>query len=133
MKRQPFSLSKRIRSFRYAWQGICTLLRDEHNSRIHVVIMTAVIAAGALLGISAGEWCAVAICFGMVLMAEAMNSAVEAIADLVMPEQHPLIKKAKDVAAAGVLFTAIASAATGLIIFIPHLALAFRALLALPT
>lgn len=133
MKRQPFSLSKRIKSFRYAFQGICTLLRDEHNSRIHVAIMAAVIAAGALFGISAGEWCAVVICFGMVLMAEAMNSAIEAIADLVMPEPHPLIKKAKDVAAAGVLLTAIASVAVGLIVFLPHIILSFRTLLALPT
>lgn len=121
MKQEAFSFSKRIRSFGYAFQGIKTLIRDEHNSRIHVCFMAAVIIAGVLFGISATEWCLVCICFGMVLMAEAMNSAIEAIADLVMPDRHPIIKKAKDVAAAGVLFTAIAAAATGLIIFIPYL------------
>ncbi|MCM1489787.1 MAG: diacylglycerol kinase family protein [Muribaculum sp.] len=122
MKQQePFSLRKRILSFRYALQGMAILLRDEHNARIHVAVMLAVILTGFLLGITATEWCAVLICFGMVLMAEAMNSAIEAIADLVMPGQHPLIKKAKDVAAAGVLFTAMSAVATGLVIFIPHL------------
>ena len=65
----------------------------------------------------------VALCCGAVLTAEAMNSAVEAIADLVSPEFHPLVKKAKDVAAAGVLMTAIAAAAAGLIIFLPKLIL----------
>lgn len=121
MKREAFSWRKRWRSFGYAFQGMATLLRDEHNSRIHVCMMAAVIIAGILFGITATEWCIVCICFGMVLMAEAMNSAIEAIADLVMPDRHPLIKKAKDVAAAGVLFTAIAAAAAGLIIFIPYL------------
>lgn len=121
MKQEKFSWKKRARSFGYAFQGMATLLRDEHNSRIHACMMAAVIIAGFLFGITATEWCIVCICFGMVLMAEAMNSAIEAIADLVMPDRHPLIKKAKDVAAAGVLFTAIAAAATGLIIFIPYL------------
>ncbi len=121
MKQEAFSLKKRVRSFGYAFQGIATLLRDEHNTRIHMAAMIAVIIAGLIFGISATEWCIVIICFGLVLMAEAMNSAIEAIADLVMPDRHPLIKKAKDVAAAGVLFTAIAAAAAGLIIFIPYL------------
>lgn len=121
MKQERFSLRKRINSFRYAFQGMATLVRDEHNSRIHLAAMLAVIIAGFMFRITPAEWCLVTVCFGMVLMAEAMNSAVEAIADLVMPERHPLIKKAKDVAAAGVLFTAIAAAAVGLIIFIPYI------------
>lgn len=121
MKQEAFSFKKRVKSFGYAFQGIATLIRDEHNSRIHVCVMLAVVIAGMFFGINATEWCVVCICFGLVLMAEAMNSAIEAIADLVMPDRHPLIKKAKDVAAAGVLFTAIAAAAAGLIIFIPYL------------
>lgn len=104
MKREKFSIRKRVRSFGYAIEGIATLLRDEHNSRIHVAVMVLVVAVGMLFGISAAEWTAVVICFGMVLMAEGMNSGIEALADLVMPERHPLVKKAKDVAAAGVLF-----------------------------
>lgn len=120
MKQEAFSFKKRVKSFGYAFQGIATLIRDEHNSRIHVCVMLAVVIAGMFFGINATEWCVVCICFGLVLMAEAMNSAIEAIADLVMPDRHPLIKKAKDVAAAGVLFTAIAAAAAGLIIFIPY-------------
>ncbi len=120
MKQEQFSWSKRLRSFRYAFHGMATLLRDEHNSRIHVAFMIAVTIAGLLFGITSIEWCIVLICFGMVLMAEAMNSAIEAIADLVMPDRHPLIGKAKDVAAAGVLFTAISAAIAGLIIFIPY-------------
>lgn len=121
MKQEQFSISKRLRSFRYAVEGIATLLRDEHNARIHVAVMTAVVIAGFLFGISCAEWCAVVICFGLVLMAEAMNSSVEAIADLVMPDPHPLVRKAKDVAAAGVLMAAIASVVVGFVVFAPRL------------
>lgn len=121
MKQEPFSPAKRIRSFKYAFQGISALMREEHNFRIHLVLLAAVVIAGFSFRISAGEWCLCLLCFGMVLMAEAMNSAIEALSDLVMPDPHPLIKKAKDVAAAGVLLTAIAAAAVGLIIFLPYI------------
>ena len=121
MKKEKFSIKKRMRSFGYAFDGIATLLRDEHNSRIHLFAMGCVVVLGLLLSISPTEWCIVALCCGGVLMAEAMNSAVEALADLVSPDFHPLIKKAKDVGAAGVLMMATAAAAAGLIIFVPKL------------
>ena len=121
MKQERFSLRKRARSFAYAFAGIRTLLRDEHNSRIHALAMACVIIAGFLLGISAMEWCVVALSCGADLKAEAMNSAVEALADLVSPDFHPLVKKAKDVAAAGVLMMAIAAAISGTIIFLPKI------------
>ena len=112
-----------MRSFVYAFAGIRTLLCDEHNSRIHAFAVVCVVAAGFIFDISATEWCVVALCCGGVLMGEAMNSAVEALADLVSPEFHPLVKKAKDVGAAGVLMMAIAAAIAGLIIFLPKLIL----------
>ncbi len=121
MKNEKFSIRKRVRSFGYAFQGIVTLLRDEHNSRIHIVAMACVVVLGFALGISPEQWCVVALCCGGVLMAEAMNSAIEALVDLVSPEFHPLVKKAKDVAAAGVLMMAMAAAAAGLIIFLPKI------------
>lgn len=121
MKNEKFSIRKRLRSFGYAFNGIASLLRDEHNSRIHVVAMACVVFFGFALGISREQWCVVALCCGGVLMAEAMNSAIEALADLVSPEFHPLVKKAKDVAAAGVLMMAIAAATAGLIIFLPKI------------
>lgn len=126
MKREKFSIRKRVTSFGYAFEGIGTLLRDEHNSRVHVAVMALVVVAGMAFGISVLEWTAVIVCFGMVLMAEAMNSGIEALADLVMPDRHPLVKKAKDVAAAGVLFTAVASVAVGLIVFLPYVIKLFK-------
>ena len=58
---------------------------------------------------------------GCVWMAEALNTAVEYVADACHPEQHPLIKRAKDVAAAAVLLVAITALLVGVIIFTPYI------------
>lgn len=119
--KEKFSWRKRGESFRYAWSGIGKLLREEHNARIHLGVTVAVLVAGFLFGLAAWEWTAIVICIGMVFAGEAFNSAVEAVCDRFGAERHPLIGKAKDVAAAGVLFLAAAAATVGLIIFLPRL------------
>lgn len=117
----PFSWRKRARSFRYAIAGLSTLVREEHNARIHVVAAILAIAAGFWLHISPLEWCAIVISICAVISAEAANSAVEAITDLASPERHPLAGKAKDCAAAAVLVMALSALIVGLIIFLPKI------------
>lgn len=121
MNTEKFSWRKRIKSFRYAFRGLGTLLESEHNARIHLVAAVGVVAAGCFFGLSAGEWIAVSLAIGAVFAAEAFNSAVEALADLVSPDYHPLIKRAKDLSAGAVLCMALAAAAVGLIVFLPKL------------
>ena len=77
------------------------------------------VIAGVLLGLSRMEWVAVVIVIGAVLAAEAVNSALEAIADFVSPEYSEAIKRIKDLAAGAVLLMAIAAAIVGGIIFFP--------------
>ena len=120
-KRAKFSWRARARSFIYAGRGVRVLLTEEHNARIHMVAAVVAILLGLLLGISAGEWVAICICIGAVLMAEAFNTAIEAVCDLVSRERHPLIARAKDVAAGGVLVMAVAALITGIIIFLPKI------------
>lgn len=114
---EPFSWRKRALSFRYALKGMGRLFADEHNSRIHIFFALLAVALGLWLGIERWEWVAVVMCIGAVLAAEAFNSAVEALADRFGAERHPLLGKAKDVAAAGVLFLALASVVVGVIVF----------------
>ncbi len=121
MKENKFSLRKRANSFRYAWQGIVALVRDEHNARIHLVAAIAASALGFIVKLTPLEWIAIIACIGIVIATEAMNSAVEAVCDKVSPEKHELIKKAKDCGAAAVLIVSITAAIIGSIIFIPHL------------
>ena len=120
-KNDKFSWAARGRSFRYAAKGIAGLFREEHNARIHAVAAVVAVGLGCWLDLSAGEWCAVVMCIGAVIAAEALNSAVEALADRITTDRDPLIGKAKDFAAAAVLITAIAAAVVGCIIFLPKL------------
>lgn len=118
MNKEDWKLSKRLRSFGYAFAGIRQLF-SQPNACIHAVVMVMVVAAGFWLNISLTEWCVVALCIGGVLMAEAFNTAVEALADKVSPGYDPLIKRAKDVAAGAVLIFVFAAVAVGLMIFLP--------------
>ncbi|WP_343603873.1 diacylglycerol kinase family protein [Fluviicola sp.] len=114
-----FSVKDRIKSFTYAIQGLKTLFREEHNARIHLLAALLVVASGFLLNISGNEWIALIIVMGLVFICEAFNTALEALCDYVQPEKHPQIKKVKDLAAAGVLISAISALITGIIIFGP--------------
>jgi diacylglycerol kinase len=120
-KRNKKSRSGLTGSFRNAFSGIAILLRLERNARIHLVILVMVIIAGILLKISPAHWIAVSLAAGLVIAAESFNTAIEALCDAVKPEFDPGIRKAKDLAAAGVLISAIASVVTGLIVFVPAL------------
>lgn len=112
---------KRLLSFVYAFQGLRELLKSQPNATLHLVAASLAVGAGFYLGISRLEWMAVAGCIAAVLAAEAFNTALEYLTDLVSPGHHPLAGKAKDVAAAGVLLTALGAAVVGLLIFLPKL------------
>ena len=119
--RKPFALKARLGSFRYAFAGIRTLLITQHNARIHALATVLVCGVGALLALSLTEWCFLVLAITAVWVAEALNSALEFLADALHPEQHPKIKQAKDVAAAAVLAASLGAAIIGLLVFAPHL------------
>ena len=121
MKQQKFSFKKRLESFGHAFNGIGVMLKEEHNSRIHLLAAFLVIIAGFYFDISTTEWFAIVISIGIVFTAEAFNSSLENVADFISPEKHEQIKKVKDLAAAGVLMSALAALAIGLIIFLPKI------------
>lgn len=116
-----FSWRARGRSFKFAFRGIGILFRDEHNARIHGCVAVAVVIAGFLFGISVSEWGVVCLAIGLVLALEAVNSAIEALADHVSPEFAPLIGRAKDLGAAAVLLGVFGAVGAGLWIFLPKL------------
>ncbi len=117
--KKRFSLRARLKSFRYAFRGISTLITYEHNARIHLFILVFVIILGILLRIRESGWMAILFVSGLVFVSECFNTAVEYLSDLISDERNEKIKRAKDVAAAGVLISAIISVITGLIIFLP--------------
>lgn len=115
-KKPPF-----YRTFGYALEGIAAGIRKERNMRIHTAAMILVVFAGTVLGMTAMEWCICLILFGLVLSLELVNTAIEAVVDLVTEERKPLAKLAKDTAAGAVLVSAFMAAVIGCIIFIPKI------------
>ncbi len=111
----------RVRAFWYALRGIGWLLRQEVHARIHLTATLAVLLVGGWLGIPARDWVPLFLAMGLVWMAEALNSALEAALDVVHPEHHPGIARAKDMAAGGVLLAVFAAVLVGLWILGPPL------------
>jgi diacylglycerol kinase (ATP) len=117
----PFSVRAKLLAFRYAWQGIDYMLRTQVNAWIQIGIAAIVLAVGLAFGLSAVEWCVVVLAMAAVWIAEALNTALEAVVDLASPDRHPLAGRAKDVAAGSVLVAVAAAAMVGLLIFGPRL------------
>ena len=120
-KSTRFSGTARLRSFVYAGRGVRTMLLSQHNAWIHAAVTLVVIATAAALGVSRSEWCALVLAIVSVWTAESLNTAFEFLCDVASPECHPLVEKAKDVAAGAVLTSAVGAAVTGVLIFVPYL------------
>lgn len=120
MSTQRFSIRRLLESFRYAARGL-TVLSGQTNARIHGASLIAVIAAGAALEVSRMDWMALVFAIGLVFTAEALNTGLELLADAAVPERHPLVAKAKDVAAGAVLLAATTAVAIAALVFGPKL------------
>jgi diacylglycerol kinase len=105
-----------------ALHGIARMLRGEPNARIHAAATLAVLALATWLGLGRLEWALLVLAIGAVWAAEALNSAFEALCDAVRPEPDPRVARAKDLAAAGVLLSALAAATLGALVLGPPLA-----------
>ena len=112
---------KRLAAFGYAFSGWKYLIKTQPNTWLYIIITAGVIIAGFWLQINLTEWAVLVLTFGLVWGMEMMNTAVEALVDMITDEIHPQAKIAKDVAAGTVFFCAIMAVLIGLIIFGPPL------------
>ncbi|MFO0948575.1 MAG: diacylglycerol kinase family protein [Planctomycetota bacterium] len=118
----PPLLRKFVRGFYFAFAGVGHVWREQLNIKVHFGATILVIALGLFLSVDRRDWIALVICIGMVWTAEALNTALELIADVASPEFHPLVGKAKDIGAGAVLLSAITAAVVALLVYVPHLA-----------
>ena len=121
MRKKNPGIRSRLYSFKYAFDGLISLLKNEPNSRIHLVMAILVIVLGFILPLSISEWLIIIMVTGLVFITELINSSIEQAADIIEPEQDPKVKMIKDYAAAAVLVSAIVAVITGGLIFIPKL------------
>ncbi|MEG6520781.1 diacylglycerol kinase [Desulfotomaculum sp. 1211_IL3151] len=114
-----------LKNFGYALAGIGHAIKTQRNMKVHLVATILVVTVGLFLRISKQEW--VDICFAifLVLAAECINTAIEAVVNLTSPQKHPLAKIAKDCAAGAVLLLALNSVVVAYLILWPKLSYCF--------
>lgn len=110
-----------IESFNYAVSGIIYTLKTERNMRVHFIITTIVIILSLFFDFTKLELLMLFFSIALVLIAEMINTAIEKTVDLITEEFHPLARLAKDIAAGGVLISALNSLVVGYLLFFDRL------------
>lgn len=111
--------TKLIFSFKYAFEGIITTIKEERNMFIHFLIAIIVVITGVYVRLSLNEWLICLLLFALVFSLELINTAIENTVDLVTTKKNKKAKLAKDAAAGAVLIAAIFASIIGIIIFLP--------------
>jgi diacylglycerol kinase (ATP) len=110
-----------LQSFNWAFEGVIHVLRTERNMRIHFGLATAVLILAFSYGVTKLELMALLIAISFVLIAEMVNTAIEATIDLATTSFDPLAKMAKDIAAGAVLIAAVNAIVIGYLVFADRL------------
>lgn len=119
-------MNKFLRGFGYAFKGLAYALKTQLNFRVHLICALIVIGLGYGLNISSAEWLWIILAIGLVLTAEAFNTALELLVDFVSPEYNKKAGHIKDMCAAAVLVTAVTALVIGMVIFLPKLVALFH-------
>ncbi len=120
-QKSSFSIVSRLKSANHAWRGIGILVKTSHNTWVEVFFGILALYLGYILDISSMEWVVLVLAIGLVIVAEAFNTAIEVDIDLTSPEYHPYARDTKDVAAGAVLLMVMVATVIALIIFVPKI------------
>ncbi len=120
-EQEAFSLVKRAKNLTHALRGLRVLIQTTPNVWVHFGSALLAIIFGFLFSISSTEWLFLVLSIGLVIGAEAFNSAIEVDIDLTSPEYHPFARDTKDLAAGAVLIMGITTWIIGAIIFFPKI------------
>ena len=110
-----------FKSFKYSIEGLKYAYKYEQSMLIHVIATICVLLANIFFQVSGIEWLITLLAIGMVLSAELINSAIEAVVDLVTLEEHPLAKIAKDCSSAATFVLACMAALIGIVVYVPYI------------
>ena len=109
----------RIKSFVPAFKGLFWLFKNEANAQVHIIATIVVISAGYYFKIETKDWLILCFAIGLVITAEALNTAIEKLVDLLHPQNHQQAGLVKDLAAAGVLIASIVAVVIAALVFVP--------------
>jgi diacylglycerol kinase len=121
MKRSSFKIRDRVTSFSYAIKGLRTLVKDEHNYRIHLVISLITVILGFVFQLNVSEWISIVLAMGLVLVAEIVNTAIERIVDFISPGYNEPAGLIKDIGAGAVLVSSCIAVIVGVLVFLPKI------------
>lgn len=121
-----FSLSRLIRSFRYALRGVVHVFREEQSFRVQIVAGLLVLILALYFHVKVWEAVALLLVTMMVLVLELINSVFERMVDVLKPRMHPYVETIKDIMAAVVLISSIGAVLVGILILGPYLVEFFR-------
>lgn len=121
LHKKILSPTRLVRSFKYAFNGLKILVKEEQNYVVHLTTATIVVILGFYYKITSIEWIVLVLAIQVVLTLETINTAIENLADFVSAERSDKIMRIKDLAAAGVLIAALTAMIIGLIIFLPKM------------
>ena len=119
MNQEGNYFKNRLFAVKYAARGFWILLTTEKSIIAQVVIIVLVTILGFFMKLSHYEWMFQILGCGLVLVAEALNTGIEKLADFVHPDYHKKIGRIKDISAGAAFFAAIFALIIGLIIYIP--------------
>ena len=114
-------MKARVDAFKHAVSGARTLIVTQPHAKVHAAATVAAVALGFLCRITPLEWALIVFSIAIVWLSEAMNTALEFLADEVSLEWRERIKHAKDIAAFAVLAAALGAAPIGVLVFAPYL------------
>jgi Diacylglycerol kinase len=126
LKKNRKSLKRFILSFKYCYQGMAYAFYHEQNIIVMMVIGIITLALGIVFKLELSERLAIIITVGLVLSLEMVNTALEAVVDLVTKDKKPLAKVAKDAASGAVGIMCIFAVIEGLMIFVPKFIMLFK-------
>lgn len=111
------------KKFSHAWRGLGVFWATTKTGHLAIYILKTaiIIALGFYFSLSGLEWIALIFSIGLVIIAEAFNTAIEIDIDLTSPKYHPYARDTKDVAAAAVLLSVFVAIIVGLIVFLPKI------------
>jgi len=112
-------IKKRFLSFIPAFKGLFWLFKNEANAQVHLIATFVVIIAGFYFKIDQKDWLFLCFAIGLVISAEALNTSIEKLVDLLHPQNHKQAGLVKDLAAAGVLVATIIAVIIGVLVFVP--------------
>ena len=106
------------KSLGYSFEGLKTLFSSEHNMSVHLIATIIAISFGWWRELDPTKWCILIVIIAIVWMAEAFNTAIERLCNIVSKDYHPIIKQVKDISSAAVLIVAMAAVIIGALLFL---------------